>query len=98
MENKDLLVINENIIYKIINQIYLEQKNLFTKKNYLKAKAENRIALDFQDKLVDIILEINQDYVKDKDKFVEIIDFEIRNIVESSTTYLINKIDIVFDN
>ena len=97
MASKDLLVINKNIISKIINQVYVEQKKLFTKKNYLKAKNDNKIYLDFKDNMIDVILELNEEYVIDKTVFVEIIDFEIKNIIENSTNYRINKLDINFN-
>lgn len=96
MENKDILIINQIIIKKIINQIFMEQSSLFTKKNYLKAKNDENIELDFNDNKVNITLSINEDYIIDQKIFGEIINKEIKDMVELFTNYSINNIVINF--
>lgn len=95
MKNKDRLVINQNIIFKIIKQIFIEQSSMFTKKNYLKAKNEDNINLFFNNNEIDVTISIDESYVSEQKFFIDKIKSEVKIMIELLTNYKVKSISIV---
>lgn len=95
MKNKDRLVINQNIIFKIIKQIFIEQSNMFTKKNHLKAKNEDNINLFFNNNEIDVTISIDESYVSEQKIFIDKIKSEVKIMIELLTNYKVKSVSIV---
>lgn len=90
----DLLTISKTVLYKIVQEVIMENKQLFIDKSYLKLKNDKTIDIDIKEEGVDVSIDVNVKYGKNVKELAERLQAEIKLMLEHLTEYKVDKVNI----
>ncbi|MDF9866857.1 putative alkaline shock family protein YloU [Bacilli bacterium PM5-3] len=92
----DRAVISKVVFYKIVQQVIMENKDLFVdKSSYLKLKNDKSINVEFvKNNMVDVSIDVNVKFGKDIKKLVKALQDDIKMMIEHITDFKLNKVNV----
>jgi len=95
MQTNDRVILAKRVFYNIVDEVIVENRNMFNDKSYLKLRNNKAINIDFSaDNQVSLSMDIEKKYAKNADVFATKLQDEIKLMIEHITGFKINEINI----